>query len=118
MIHENLVEIDCLYSDIIADLVEIVNTNKTRRSRTDLEQKNTKISKSFMWVSRKNRSCDLTTRTPHDTLAKPASDTKVSKCFCGYFCAYNHTITYTKILKDSILIKHEDIFIKVFKTLF
>ena len=40
---------------------------------------------------------------------------------CGFLVHKNtnkHTITYTKILKDSILIKHEDIFIKVFKTLF
>ena len=34
MIHENLVEINLVDDCIIADLVEIVNTNKTRRSRT------------------------------------------------------------------------------------
>ena len=42
MIHENLVEINLVDDCIIADLVEIVNTNKTRRSRTkkheDLEE--------------------------------------------------------------------------------
>ena len=113
--HENLVEKTRTRTrrsrtdldGIITRNTHEVNTNETRRSRRVL-----------CGETRKFRPCDLTESSPHGTLAKPASDTKVSKCFCGYFCAYNHTLTYTKILKDSILIKHEDIFIKVFKTLF